>query len=184
MENKLLSRILFVFVSLVFVVSFYFFVEMMSNGHPDDYKADQMGIELVDAGDATTANFMEKGKEARDAKVKSLEANILNGIGFMQILLWIAGILMAGFLAFSTVMTAINNPKKAIPSLIFILVAGITFVWSFANSGTDTTGFKGVTEEVMSTTNFWVNGFIFILLIGGVLFLFSLLWDIIKGFAK
>jgi len=70
MENKLLSRILFGFVAIIFVVSIYFFIGMSVNGHPDSYKADQMGIELVDQGEATTANFMEKGVEARDKKSK------------------------------------------------------------------------------------------------------------------
>ena len=184
MENKLLSRILFGFVAIIFVVSIYFFIGMSVNGHPDSYKADQMGIELVDKGEATTANFMEKGVEARDKKVKSIEATILNGIGFMQILLWIAGILMVLFLVLSTVMTAVNNPKKAIPSGIFIAITVITFIYAFANSGSDTEGFSGVTPEVMSTTNFWVSGFILILIVGGAIFLVSLLWDIIKGFAK
>ena len=67
MNNKIVSIIMKVIVAIIVIITSYFTVTMMANGKPDAYKPDQLGIELIDQGKATNANYLEKGQEAFDA---------------------------------------------------------------------------------------------------------------------
>lgn len=192
MENKLISRILFGVVILIFAVTFYFFYGMMKNGAPEDYDPGQLGVELIDEGKASNANYMEKGQEVYDQKIKTLEGNILNGVSFMQWMLYIAGGIMVIFLILGLVQTATSDIKKALPSLVFVVIAGLAFIYAYINSGSDTAGFDRLVAEegqekageIVSTTNFWVNGLFFVLIPGGIILLVDLVRGIIRGLAK
>ncbi len=192
MENKIISRALFGVSIILFAITFYFFYGMMSNGAPEDYDPGQMGVELIDQGKASTADYMEKGQEAYDKKIKGLESNIQSGVGFMKWVLIIAGALMILFLLYGLFITATSDFKKAIPSLIFVVIAGAAFLWAYINAGSDTAGFERVVAEegeegaksIVSTTNFWVNGLLFVLIPGAILLVVDLVKDIAKSLAK
>jgi hypothetical protein len=192
MNNKIVTIILKVVVGLIFILAFFFTARMMMNGKPDSYKPDQLGIELIDQGKATNANYLEKGKEAYDAISIKIESNILAGVNFMAIILIIAAILMIGFLIYGLITTLMTDFKKGIPSLIFSGIVLLAFIWAYINSGTDTTGFDSlvskntpeVAEGIMSTTNFWVNGLLFVFIPGVLILLVDLVWGIIRGYSK
>ncbi|MEN8927423.1 MAG: hypothetical protein ABF242_04510 [Flavobacteriales bacterium] len=192
MENKKLSRALF-FVSVVlFIITAYFVWGMMSNGAPDSYDPDQMGVELIDQGLATNANYAAKGKEAYDNKVQKIEGNILAGVNYMTAILFIAGGLMIIFLLWGLVKTLMTDFKKGIPSLIFVGIVIIAFIWASANAGSDTEGFDKLVRSVgetdaasaVSKSNFWVNGLLFVLIPGAIILVVDLIWSLLRGYTK
>ena len=79
---------------------------------------------------------------------------------------------MVVFLVWGLISTLMNNFKKGLPSLIFVGIAGLAFLWAFINSGTDTAGFENVVKKegldnaqaMVSSSNFWVNGLFFVLI--------------------
>ena len=96
------------------------------------------------------------------------------------------------FLIVGLALTIMGDFKKAIPSLIFVAIALITFIYAYINSGTDVAGFDALVSKegmeaakpIISTTNFWVNGLMFVLIPGAALLVIDLVKDIVKGFAK
>lgn len=192
MENKIISRILFVVLVVIFAVTFYFFYGMFTNGAPKDYEPAQMGVELIDEGQASNANYMEKGQEAYDQKVESIEGTIVGGVTFMQWMLYIAGGLMIIFLVLGVIQAAMSDIKKALPAIVFMVLTGLAFLYAYFNSGTDTEGFDRLVvvegeekaKEIISTTNFWVNGLLFVLVPGFIILLVDLVRGIIRGLAK
>lgn len=177
---------------ILFLITAYFVYGMMSNGAPDAYDPDQMGVELIDQGQATTANYAAKGKEAYDNKVSTIEGNILAGVNYMTIILFIAGGLMVVFLLLGLIRTLMTDFKKGIPSLIFVGIVIIAFVWASLNSGSSTEGFDGLVRkmgeegagEVVAKSNFWVNGLLFVLIPGAIILVIDLVWSLIKGYSK
>lgn len=192
MENKTLSRALF-FVSVVlFIITAYFVFSMMSNGAPDAYDPDQMGVELIDQGKATNANYAAEGKKAYENQISKIEGNILAGVNYMSVILIIAGGLMVVFLLWGLIKTLMTDFKKGIPSLIFVGIVILAFIWAFANSGSDTSGFDKLVRSVgetnaadaVSKSNFWVNGLLFVLIPGALILLVDLVWSLVKGYSK
>jgi len=192
MENKTLSRALF-FVSLALcLIAAYFAWGMMSNGSPDSYDPDQMGVELIDQGLATNANYAEEGKEAYENKISQIEGNILAGVNYMTVILFLAGGLMVVFLLWGLIKTLMTDFKKGIPSLIFVGIVILALIWASLNSGSDTEGFdklvRSIGEEgaadAVSKSNFWVNGLLFVLIPGALILLVDLVWGLIKGYSK
>jgi len=190
MKNKLVTNILFGVTALIFIIAVYFLVTMTINGAPDAYKPDQMGIELIDQGKATPANYLEEGQKAYDSQVMKIENNILSGVNFMVIVLLIAGVLMIGFLLYGLINTLRHDFKKGLPSLIFSGIVLLAFVWASMNSGDDTQGFESLVSKegevaaksMLSQTNFWVNGLLFVFIPGALLLIVDLVWSIIKGY--
>lgn len=192
MENKTLSRALF-FVSLALcLIAAYFAWGMMSNGSPDSYDPDQMGVELIDQGLATNANYAEEGKEAYENKISQIEGNILAGVNYMTVILFLAGGLMVVFLLWGLIKTLMTDFKKGIPSLIFVGIVILALIWASLNSGSDTEGFdklvRSIGEEgaadAVSKSNFWVNGLLFVLIPGALILLVDLVWGLVKGYSK
>jgi len=192
MENKTLSRALFIVSTILFIITFYFFAGMVNNGAPDSYDPKQMGVELMDQGKASVATYKEEGQKAFDNQVKKIDSHILTGVNYMTIILFIAGGLMVIFLVFGLISTLINDFKKGIPSLIFVGISILAFIWAFSNSGGDTTGYDGLitkfgqeeASSMISTTNFWVSGLLFVLIPGVIILVVDLVISIIRGFAK
>ncbi|MDA9066344.1 hypothetical protein N9K26_00925 [Flavobacteriales bacterium] len=192
MENKTLSRALFIVSTILFVITFFFFTGMVSNGAPDSYDPKQMGVELMDQGKASVATYKEEGQKAFEAQVKKIDSHILTGVNYMTIILIIAGGLMVVFLVYGLISTLMNNFKKGIPSLIFVGISILAFLWAFSNSGGDTTGYDGLitkfgqeeASNMISTTNFWVSGLLFVLIPGVIILIVDLVISIIRGFAK
>lgn len=192
MENKTLSRALFIVSTILFVITFFFFIGMVSNGAPDSYDPKQMGVELMDQGKASVATYKEEGQKAFEAQVKKIDSHILTGVNYMTIILIIAGGLMVVFLVYGLISTLMNNFKKGIPSLIFVGISILAFLWAFSNSGGDTTGYDGLitkfgqeeASNMISTTNFWVSGLLFVLIPGVIILIVDLVISIIRGFAK
>ena len=188
MENKLISRVLFGMSILIFVITFYFVYGMITNGKPSDYKPDQLGVQLLDKGEATNANYKELGLELFNQKVGTLESNISTGIGFAQVVLYIGVGLMLIFLVYGLFVTATNNIKKAIPSLIFVGLTIVAFIWAAISSGGSTEGLETAVADrsaedaasILSMTNFWVGG-VMILFVGGSILLIV---DLVKGIVK
>ena len=110
----------------------------------------------------------------------------------MQWMLYIAGGLMVIFLILGVLQAASSEIKKALPAIIFMAIAAIAFVYAYFNSGTDTNGFEKLVakegeesaKEIISTTNFWVNGLLFVLVPGFVILVVDLIRGIIRGLAK
>ena len=146
MENKTLSRALFFVSVLLFIITAYFVWGMMSNGAPDSYDPDQMGVELIDQGLATNANYAEEGKKAYENKISQIEGNILAGVNYMTIILFLAGGLMVVFLLWGLIKTLRTDFKKGIPSLIFVGIVILALIWASLNSGSDTEGFYQVKD--------------------------------------
>lgn len=192
MENKLISRVLFGISILIFVITFYFVYGMITNGAPGKYDPAQLGVELINQGEATNANYMEKGQEIYDQKVGALESNISAGIGFAQILLYIGVGLMVVFLVYGVVTTAMNNFKKAIPSLIFVGVTLLGFIWAMISAGGSTEGIENIVADkspeeassILSMTNFWVGGVMFLLVPGFILLVVDLVLGIVRSSSK
>lgn len=188
MENKLISRVLFGTSILIFVITFYFVYGMITNGKPEDYDPAQLGVELIDKGEATNANYMEKGEEIYNQKVGTLESNISTGIGFAQVILYIGVGLMLVFLIYGLYVTATNDIKKAIPSLIFVGLTVIAFIWAAISSGGSTEGLETAVADrsaedaasVLSMTNFWVGGVMILFVVGSIL----LVVDLVKGIVR
>jgi hypothetical protein len=165
---------------------------MVSNGAPDSYDPKQMGVELMDQGKASVATYKEEGQKAFEAQVKKIDSHILTGVNYMTIILIIAGGLMVVFLVYGLISTLMNNFKKGIPSLIFVGISILAFLWAFSNSGGDTTGYDGLitkfgqeeASNMISTTNFWVSGLLFVLIPGVIILIVDLVISIIRGFAK
>lgn len=192
MENKTLSRALFFVSVLLFLITAYFVWGMMSNGAPDAYDPDQMGVELIDQQLATTDNYAAEGKKAYDNKIASIEGNILSGVKYMTVILFIAGGLMVVFLLWGLISTLMTDFKKGIPSLIFVGIVIVAFIWASINSGSDTTGFEKLVTSVgetdaadaVSKSNFWVNGLLFVLIPGAIILVVDLVWSLLKGYSK
>lgn len=192
MENKTLSRALFFVSVLLFLITAYFVWGMMSNGAPDAYDPDQMGVELIDQQLATTDNYAAEGKKAYDNKIASIEGNILSGVKYMTVILFIAGGLMVVFLLWGLISTLMTDFKKGIPSLIFVGIVIVAFIWASINSGSDTTGFEKLVTSVgetdaadaVSKSNFWVNGLLFVLIPGFFILVIDLVWSLLKGYSK
>lgn len=190
MENKVLSRTLFGVLIIIFAITFYFTYGMMKNGAPQDYDPGQLGVELIDQGKASNANYMEEGQKVYDQKVQTLESNIYNGIQFMNWMLYIAGGLLVLFLVLGLVQTIMFDFKRALPSLIFVVISGLAFLYAYLNSGTDTKGFEDLVSQngpekaanIMSMTNFWVNGLFFVLIPGVIILALDLILGMIRGF--
>jgi len=93
---------------------------------------------------------------------------------------------------YGLISTLMNNFKKGIPSLIFVGISILAFLWAFSNSGGDTTGYDGLitkfgqeeASNMISTTNFWVSGLLFVLIPGVIILIVDLVISIIRGFAK
>ncbi len=192
MENKLISRVLFGISILIFVITFYFVYGMITNGAPQKYDPAQLGVELINSGDATNANYIEKGQELYDQKVGALEGNISAGIGFAQIILYIGLGLMVIFLIYGLITTAISDIKKAIPSLIFVGLTVIALIWAAISSGGSVEGLQGVVadrspaeaESALSLANFWVGGVMILFIVGSILLVVDLVVGIIKSSLK
>tara|TARA_B110000977_G_scaffold94673_2_gene125142 strand:+ start:1467 stop:2045 length:579 start_codon:yes stop_codon:yes gene_type:complete len=192
MENKTLSRALFFVSVLLFIITAYFVWGMMSNGAPDSYDPDQMGVELIDQGLATNANYAEEGKKAYENKISQIEGNILAGVNYMTLILFLAGGLMVVFLLWGLIKTLRTDFKKGIPSLIFVGIVILALIWASLNSGSDTEGFgklvRSIGEEgaadAVSKSNFWVNGLLFVLIPGALILLVDLVWGLVKGYSK
>lgn len=192
MENKTLSRALFGVSIILFIITFYFVYGMVSNGAPESYDPDQMGVELIEQGKASNANYKEKGQEAFDKQIAKIDSNILAGVNYMQIILIIAGGLMVIFLLWGLISTLMTNFKKGVPSLIFVGIAVLAFIWASINSGSSTEGYEELlvkfpeneAGDVISTTNFWVNGLLFVFIPGIFILLIDLVWGLIKGYTK
>ncbi len=192
MENKTLSRSLFGVTVVLFIVSFYFFWGMMANGAPESFDPEQMGLELYQNKEATADNYLELGEAAYEAQLSKIDGNILGGVNYMTIVLFLAGGLMVVFLVWGLITTLMNNFKKGMPSLIFVGIAALAFIWAFINSGTDTTGFENVVKKegldnaqaMISSSNFWVNGLFFVLIPGAILLVVDLIIGIVKGYTK
>lgn len=188
MENKLISRVLFGISILIFVITFYFVYGMITNGAPEKYDPAQLGVELINSGDATNANYMEKGQELYDQKVGTLEGNISAGISFAQVVLYVGVGLMVIFLIYGVVTTAMNDIKKAIPSLIFVGLTVIAFIWAAISAGGSTEGLQNVVADkspeeatsILSMTNFWVGGVMILFIVGSIL----LVVDLVKGIVR
>lgn len=188
MENKLISRVLFGISILIFVITFYFAYGMITNGSPQKYDPAQLGVELIDSGEATNANYIEKGQDLYDKKVGALEGNISAGIGFAQVILYIGVGLMLIFLVYGLFVTATNDIKKAIPSFIFVGLTVVAFIWAAISSGGSTEGLETAVADrsaeeassILSMTNFWVGG-VMILLVGGSILLVV---DLVKGILR
>jgi hypothetical protein len=187
MENKLIKRVLFGISIAIFVITFYFFYGMISNGAPKDFDPAQLGVELINQGEATNANYMEKGTELYNQKVGKLEGNISAGVGFAQVILYIGAALMVVFLLYGLFVTATSDIKKALPSLIFVGVAAIGFIWAAISSGGSTEGLDGLVagqedaEGILSSTNFWVGGVLALLIPGAILLVVDLIRGIIRS---
>ena len=192
MENKTLSRGLSIFALVLIIIAAYFFRGMMSNGAPEDYDPEQMGLQMYQNGDATADNYLELGQAAYEKQIQKIDSNIFYGVNYMTILLYLAGGLMVVFLIWGLVSTLMNNFKKGLPSLIFVGIAGLAFLWAFINSGSDTTGFEKLVtkegadtaKEMVSSSNFWVSGLLFVLIPGAILLLIDLIMGIVRGYTK
>jgi len=78
MENKTLSRALFGVTVVLFIITFYFFFGMMTNGKPKDYDPQQMGLEMISKDQANEGNYIELGQAAYDAKLKQIDNHIFD----------------------------------------------------------------------------------------------------------
>lgn len=186
MENKLLSRILFGVRVVIIAVAAYFFYGMLTNGKPSDFDPAQIGVELIDEGKATNANYIEKGQEVADQKVRKLEGNITTGISFMQWVLYIAGGLLGLFLLYGVVLNATMDFKRALPSILFVLVAAIALIigMTMQSPSESDTAILGASEEVITQTNFWVYALMAVLIPGVILLVLDLVWGIARSFTK
>ena len=191
MENKSLSRILFIISTLLFVVTIYFVYGMFSNGDPGALDPNQMGLELVEQGKDAEADYYTVGQEAYEKQVSKIGNNIQSGIVFMYIMLAIAGISMIIFLLWGVIKTMMTSVKKALPSLVFVGITLITIIVGYLFSSESTEGFEGVVRtygedagSVMATTTFWVYGILSLFFAGILILIVDLLVGIIKGFTK
>lgn len=188
MENKLISRVLFGISILIFVVTFYFVYGMITNGKPGDYDPAQLGAELIKTQEASNEDYMEKGLEVYNQKIETLDSNISAGVSFAQVVLYIGLGLMVVFLIYGLIVTATNDFKKALPSLIFVGVAAIGFIWALIASGGGAEGMENAVADkspeeassIISMTNFWVGGVMVLLIPGAIL----LVVDLIKGIIR
>ncbi len=178
MENKTLSRALFGVTVLLFIISAYFFFGMMTNGAPKDYDAEQMGLELIQKKEATSKDYLAKGEKLYKEKIASIDGHILTGVNYMAGVLFIAGGLMVIFLIWGLISTLMTDFKKGIPSLIFVGIAILAFIFAFAMQGKDTLGAD------IQASNFWVYGLLFVLIPGAIILVIDLVWGIIRGYTK
>jgi hypothetical protein len=188
MENKLISRVLFGMSILIFVITFYFVYGMITNGTPQKYDPAQLGIELINSGEATNANYIEKGQALYERKIGDLEGNISAGIGFAQFVLYLGVGLMLIFLIYGLYVTATSDIKKAIPSFIFVGLTIIAFIWAAISAGGSTEGLESAVADrsaedassILSMTNFWVGGVMILFVFGSII----LVVDLIKGIVR
>jgi hypothetical protein len=110
----------------------------------------------------------------------------------MTIILFIAGGLMIVFLLWGLIKTLMTDFKKGIPSLIFVGIVILAFIWASINSGSDTEGFDKLVRSIgedgaadaVSKSNFWVNGLLFVLIPGALILVADLVWSLVKGYSK
>ena len=178
MENKTLSRALFGVTVVLFIITFYFFFGMMSNGQPDSYDPEQMGLEMLSekVEGVTKDNYLDKGQAAFDAQVKKIDGNIKTGVTYMGVILIIAGILMVAFLIWGLVTTLMTDFKKGLPSLIFSGIAILAFIVAFAMQGSE--------GGDIQSANFWVYGLFAVLIPGAIILVVDLILGIVRGYAK
>ena len=193
MENKTLSRALFGVTVVLFIITFYFFYGMMANGAPKDYDPEQIGLELRDQKKASDSDYMEKGTAIFDAKVKKINNHITAGVSYMRIILFIAAILMIAFLIWGLIQTLTTDFKKGLPSIIFVAIAILAFIFAFISSGgNDVTGFDNLVKKegldnaqtMISSSNFWVYGVLFVLIPGAILLVVDLIIGIVRSYSK
>jgi hypothetical protein len=178
MENKTLSRALFGVTVVLFIITFYFFFGMMTNGKPKDYDPQQMGLEMISKDQANEGNYIELGQAAYDAKLKQIDNHILTGVNYMGIILLIAGAIMIIFLVWGLISTLMIDFKKGVPSLIFSGIAILAFIFAFAMQGDESL------DSDMQKANFWAYGLFFVLVPGAAILVIDLVIGIIRGYTK
>jgi len=192
MENKTLSRALFGVTFVLAIITFYFFIGMMTNGAPSDYDPEQMGLELLRDKKASNDNYMEKGTALYETQVKKINSNITAGVSYMRIILYLAGGLMVIFLLWGLIQTLTTDFKKGLPSLMFAGIALLAFIFAYMSAGNDVTGFEGLVKkegmdtakEMVSSSNFWVYGVLFVLIPGAIILVIDLIIGIVRGYTK
>ena len=110
-------------------------------------------------------------------QIEKIDSHILGGVTYLQIMLYIAGILMVVFLVWGLISTMMTNFKKAMPSLVFVGIAILAFIYAYANTGSDP-------SEDVRLSNFWVNGLMFVLVPGAIFLVVDLVIGIVKGYTK
>lgn len=178
MENKTLSRALFGVTVVLFIITFYFFYGMITNGQPDSYDPEQMGLEMLSekVEGVNKTNYLDKGEAAFNAQIKKIDSNIKAGVTYMGFILIVAGIIMVVFLIWGLVTTLMTDFKKGLPSLIFSGIAILAFIFAFA--------MQGKMGGDMQKANFWVNGLLFVLIPGAIILLVDLILGIVRGYTK
>ena len=110
----------------------------------------------------------------------------------MRIILYLAGGLMVIFLIWGLIQTLTTDFKKGLPSLIFAGIALMAFIFAFMSAGTDVTGFEGLVKkegmdtakDMVSSSNFWVYGVLFVLIPGAFILVIDLIIGIVRGYTK